>query len=859
MKPIFIITLCAAMAASGAEARHIMSINDGWRYAAEGDSTTTAVHLPHCWNSDAYSTRDYRRGTGTYTRKIAVPADMAGQRVVLRLDGAATSSEVSIDGRSAGTHAGGYTPHVADITAFVTPGATHELVVTVDNDDADVPPHSADFTFMGGLYRDAWLTLLDPLHLDITGGPAAGFRATGSLTADGAGAATVGGTLVNDSGLKRRATVVVSIAAPDGTTLATKKLKVTAEAGGTAAWTAEFPRIEGIEPWSPEHPALYDVRVSVEADGKTTDSGTDHIGFRSFAFDEQGRFLLNGSPCKLRGMNRHQDQRPMGIALTDEMHRRDIEMIKRMGANFLRISHYPQDDAVLEMCDRLGLIVWEEIPVIDYVPDNATFADNAETMLREMIRSHYNHPSVAMWGYMNEILLTVPGPQWQATTERTRQLARRLEDALKEEDPGRMSTMAFHGSDVYHSEGLSDITDVQGWNLYQGWYGGALPEFEKFLSRQHREHPSHRLIVSEYGAGSDRRVHSLEAVPFDFSIEYQQKYLEHYLPVIEDSAFVAGAAHWNFIDFSSANRAESMPRINNKGLADNDRRPKDVYHYYRAAWRDAATDTVVHIAVRDWAERTEIMDESGTAVRPIKIYTNLPQIRLRVNGTMLPAQRAQNFNAVFDAALRPGTNVLEAFGESDKPLDATTIELRGIATRDGRLDCGTDELAINVGTRSYFRSDDSGLTWLPDREYAAGGAYGHIGGERYTMQDEIALTRDTPLLQRGLAGLEEYRIDVEPGRYEIELSWAEQSAPTEQTAYLLGHNSWKEGTAGTRMDIAINGRSVERGFAPADVAGTKAMVKRRYIVDTAGEPYISVVFTGAGGGTALSALKLRRI
>ena len=125
--------------------------------------------------------------------------------------------------------------------------------------------------------------------------------------------------------------------------------------------------------------------------------------------------------------------------------------------------------------------------------------------------------------------------------------------------------MAFHGSNSYNETGLSKITDIVGWNLYQGWYGGDLTGFEKFLAQQHQNHPTHPMIVSEYGAGSDKRLHSLHPRAFDFSIEYQQKYLEHYLPVLEDTPYICGGTHWNFIDFSSALRDESMPRINNKG------------------------------------------------------------------------------------------------------------------------------------------------------------------------------------------------------------------------------------------------------------------------------------------------------
>lgn len=158
-----------------------------------------------------------------------------------------------------------------------------------------------------------------------------------------------------------------------------------------------------------------------------------------------------------------------------------------------------------------------------------------------MIRQHYNHPSIITWGYMNEILLVTQRrykkeEELKPVLERTLSLANRLEKVLKEEDSTRVSTMAFHGSNSYNEVGLGNITDIVGWNLYQGWYGGDLTGFERFLTEQHKKCPSHPMIVSEYGAGSDKRLHSLQPHAFDFSIEYQQKYLEHYLPVFGRNA-----------------------------------------------------------------------------------------------------------------------------------------------------------------------------------------------------------------------------------------------------------------------------------------------------------------------------------
>lgn len=698
---IFMSATAIASMPAAVTAREALSINDGWKFHSDIDTAKTSVHLPHSWNADAYSTRDYYRGKGYYVRTVAVPEDFIGKRIYLNFDGAASKSEVRIDGKTVGRHTGAYSPHIVDVTPFVTPGGSHRVEVLVDNSDKDMPPHSADFTFMGGLYRDAWLLGMPETHFDITSGPAEGFRLVSSVKDNGNGVLEVSGNIVNETDRKVGRVLSIKILDKNGEMVGAKQQKLRVAANASTSFNATIDDINGVALWSPENPELYVVEVELKDGQDVIDSSWCHTAFRTFGFDDEGRFLLNGKPYKLRGMCRHQDMKPMGIALTDEQHRRDMQMIKDMGANFIRISHYPQDDAVLEMCDRLGLLAWEEISVIDYVPESPAFAANAETMLREMVRSHYNHPSVVMWGYMNEILLRMPRENQDETKKRTLDLALRLEKVLKEEDPTRLSTMAFHGSDVYHAAGLEDITDVKGWNLYQGWYGGNFSGFEEYLSRQHAEHPSHRLIVSEYGAGSDRRLHSLRPEQFDFSMEYQQDYLEHYLPVIEDSAFVAGASHWNFIDFSSANRAESMPHINNKGLVTNAREKKDVYHYYKAYWHDMASDTVAHIASRDWAERTEIVGEDGSVVRPIKVYINLPSAALRVNGGDAGVRPVVNRTAFFDVKLKDGDNLIELLTEDGRVLDAMTVSLSGFRTRDGLIDPGHRDFAVNEIGRAH--------------------------------------------------------------------------------------------------------------------------------------------------------------
>ncbi len=855
---IFFLVSSVAVLSSVATRKYCL-LADGWSFHMPDVVCSTPVHLPHTWNSDAYSTKAYYRGIGKYARGLRVPESFQGKKIYLKFDGIACAGEISLDGCKIGETIGGYSSHTFEITPFVDFGKNYMLSVDVDNSRKDIPPYSADFTFMGGIYRDVWLIALSDVHLDIVEGPEEGFSVSTVVSDNGKWNVDVSGTVINEASVKADVEIKMTVSDASGCMVASASRKMSLGGHDSKSFSIQTDELENVMLWSPEIPNLYKVSVDIVKDKKKQDSGLCSTAFRTFGFDEQGRFLLNGKPYKLRGMCRHQDRKPLGIALLDEQHRQDMKLAKEMGANFVRISHYPQDDAVLEMCDRLGLIAWEEIPVIDYVPETPGFDDNCESMLRDMIRRHRNHPSIAMWGYMNEILLRVPGNGRKETIDRTRQLAHRLESVVKEEDPDRMTSMAFHGSDTYHDAGLSAITDVKGWNLYQGWYGGKLEEFEKFLSRQHREHPDHRLIVSEYGAGSDVRIHSFSPEPFDFSIEYQQKYLEHYLPVIEDSAFVAGASHWNLIDFSSANREESMPHINNKGILTNDRKKKDVFYYYSAMWHQRECDTIVHIAVDDWRERTDLVSADGKVSHPVKIYTNLPAIALSVNGVALEVEDVENQTAVFDAILSDGNNILIAYDPlSGKVFDVAEIDLVGIPLFDGKLGLSDRELCVNVGSSCWFRSDDTGLSWLPDREYSEGSGFGYVGGKRESTTSDILLTPDDPLFQSCRKGLSEYRFDVPPGDYEVELLFAELASPSEKSAYLLGVDMGEGESEWTNMDIIINDEVVETGFSPGLGSEGKAMVRRRYVTSSL-DSSLRICFDRNRGTTHLSAVKIRKL
>lgn len=830
--------------------REMKTINDNWEFRKSIDESWESVNLPHTFNIDAYQQRNYYQGKGFYRRTLVLPEIVAERRYYMKIDAASKAANIRVNGKEVGSHVGGYTACIVDITEYIR--KENLIEITVDNGRKDITPISADFTFWGGIYRDVWLISTPKQHFNMSNMGSDGIFISTPVVNEKRGVLKVKCEVTNDSHESSILEVRSAIYSPQGKLLQTIKQKQKLKSGETYIFENTSGAIESPDLWSPETPSLYLVKTTLvdPKSGKLLDEKNHKVGFRWFTFDGSKGFFLNGKSYKLRGLNRHQDQAPAGVALDDEAHRRDIFLMKELGCNFIRISHFPQDDAILEMCDELGLLAWEEIPIINIVPNTPGYDDNCEYNLREMIRQHYNHSSVITWGYMNEILLTAPSigkPEWLACKERTVNLAQRLEAVLKEEDPGRACVMAFNMTNLYNEIGLN-LVDVVGWNLYHGWYVDKLKDFNAWCEDQHRRYPDQPMIISEWGAGSDKRLHSTQGRAFDFSIEYQQTYIEHYLPFIENTEWISGCAYWNFIDFNVAARQESMPRVNNKGLAYNNRIWKDVAYYFKAMWRKDIP--VIRIASRDWEMRTGEINKPQS----IKIYSNMPEVELFINGQSIGCQKIANCHTVFNVILPEGISVLMAQGiKNGKTVqDAMTIQFKSLPNiAEG------DELAINVGSNCYFTSDISNLTWLPDQPYTAGG-WGYIGGKAHSTTSEIYNTLDGPIYQTWREGNWSYKIDAPIGEYEIELLIADVTKPAAQLANLLNKNKEEKHSGETRFHISICGKQVETNFSPIDGGKHRTAFKRRYIIRNEHD-HIVISAGAVKGEPFLAGIKVRKL
>ena len=840
--------------------RSLSRINDRWKFLggeARGarnpgfdDSGWTEVSLPHTWNAkDAFDDEPgYRRGAGWYRRRLTLNDIQGSEKLFLRFEGANQATEVFVNGRKAGRHVGGYTAFVAEITDLVNPKGDNVVAVRIDNGfDANVPPLDADFNFYGGIYRDAWLLRTGLLHFSVKDHASPGIYVDTPKVSGKSAAVRVRGKVVNGAGEAKRVSVRSVILDAWGNELAAVSSEIYVPAGGEASFEGISPTIPRPRLWSPSDPYLYTVRTELREGSRALDRVESPLGFRWFSFDPEKGFSLNGSPLKLMGASRHQDYRGRGNALPDRLHERDLEKIKDMGANFVRLAHYPQDPAVLDAADRLGLIVWEEIPVVDYITTSKEFARNCETMLTEMIRQHYNHPSVVMWGYMNEVFLKGP-EKTEGYQRRVVELARSLDRLAHREDASRVTTMALSQSELYNTSGLADVPDVVGWNIYSGWYGGSFSDFGKFLDEQHRRYPGRVLLVSEYGAGSDGRLHSRSPERFDFTTEYQQEFLESYLAQIKARPYLAGTLQWNMFDFGSESRGDSIPHINQKGLATFGREPKDVFYLYKAT---LSGEPVLHVASREWSRRTGTDPEAPKGAgrrpvkRPVKVYTNLSQVELFHDGRSLGTRKVDNSRtAVWEVPFRDGINVIEARGRkgSRTVRDRTEVSFvyRAPLLSDPSVPFG--ELAVNVGSGAQF-TDGSGLIWEVDRRYEKG-AWGYVGGETSRTDENILGTPEDPLYQTVRYGLDSYRFDVPDGDYEVELRFTE--------------TYWKN--AGQRVfGVRLNEKRVIRALDVVGRYGALRPASRRFEVSAADGRGLKISFDTTVDNPILSAVRIRKL
>ncbi|MDT0643069.1 glycoside hydrolase family 2 TIM barrel-domain containing protein [Zunongwangia sp. F363] len=764
-----------------------------WRFSSEKNPEAMQVQLPHTWNvQDAFDDEPgYWRGKGIYEKTIQV--NDTSQVYYLQFGGANQDAKVYMNNQLVGEHKGGYTAFQVPLSSAVKPGENKIKVELSNAHNETIPPLDADFTFYGGLYRKVWLVAENKVHFRKEYGTDK-VKISPVLDENYDAEVKLSGEIENPE--KEKLKLKISLFNPEGKEVYSEE-KNTAE-----NFSLNFP-VEQPALWSPAAPNLYKLKIAIFKDASSlVDSYEHNIGFRKFEAAVEG-FQLNGKELKLIGVNRHQDWQGMGNAVPVEMQLQDMVKIKEMGANFLRLAHYPQDQAIYKAADSLGLILWSEIPVVNKVPvaeDYKEYEKNVLQMQREHIAQNYNHPSFIFIGYMNEIFIRMvfdnaEGQEKQNIIDHTLKLAQKLENLTLELAPEHITVMAIHGNQIYNQTGITDLPMVLGWNLYYGWYDGKIEDLGGFLDMEHQKFPERPVIISEYGVGADARLHSNTPEKFDFSEEYQLLYHQGYLEQVLARDFVIGMTAWNFADFGSEFRGDAMPHINQKGLVNYDRSPKNIYYWYKSMLRPDEKfsriyrDLPVHI--------------SSSAGKELKIISN-QEVVIKLNGEKVAEKIPEDGVVKVNLELTKASNKIEILNREGKIEDEMQLVWQKPDFSAG------DWLGINFGSNTYFL-DDKDRQWLPASALKT--LQISESAKPVKSSTNIRNTKNDPLFQTGITDVQNIKIKVPEGDYNVRLLFA-NLGKDKKLAYELNRKSAGTGTSTDGFELLLNGNKIKVSPAP---------------------------------------------
>ncbi|MDC2663808.1 glycoside hydrolase family 2 TIM barrel-domain containing protein [Bacteroides ovatus] len=889
MKKLFyIFILLFIVGWAQAQQRVVYTINDGWKFTKGSpfeaqltgcdDSSWETVNIPHTWNDkDADDeTPGFYRGPVWYRKQLFIDKSQEGRQAVIYFEGANQEVRFYLNGQFVGEHKGGYTRFCFDITSHLRYGQENLFAIYVNNVyNPNIPPLSADFTFFGGIYRDVYLQFMNPVHIATNDYASSGVYIRTPEVNNSAASVEITTLLTNDMPQATEIRVENIICDADGKEVKKTQAEVKLAAGETKTDISKKIKIDSPRLWDIDDPYRYMVytRILDKRKGTLLDEVVNPLGLRWFKFDSEKGFFLNGKGRKLIGTARHQDYFQKGNALRDELHVQDVLLLKEMGGNYLRVSHYPQDPVIMEMCDKLGIVTSVEIPVVNAVTETEEFLHNSVEMAKEMVRQDFNRPSVMIWGYMNEIFLRRPyteGKQLEDYYRFTEKVARALEATIREEDPSRYTMMAYHNMPQYYEDAhLTEIPMIQGWNLYQGWYEPDINEFQRLLDRAHKVYKGKVLMVTEYGPGVDPRVHSYQPERFDFSQEYGLVYHKHYLNEMMKRPFVAGSSLWNLNDFYSESRVDAVPHVNNKGVVGLNREKKDVYWFYKTA---LSRRPILVIGNREWKSRGGVVNTAQKeCIQSVPVFSNAEEVELFVNNKSLGKKKIEDNYALFDVPFVGGENLLEAVAVTggNKLRDMLRIQFQLVGSQLKDEAVPFTELNVMLGSPRYFEDRAANVSWIPEQEYKPG-SWGFIGGTSYRRQTgfgtmlgsdiDIHGTDMNPIFQTQRVGIKSFKADVPNGEYSVYLHWAELESDKEREAlvYNLGADSEQTFAGNRSFGISINGTTVSDDFNVARDYGYARAVIKKFVITVKDGKGVSVDFHKKEGEPILNAIRIYR-
>lgn len=612
--------------------RKIEHIRSGWRYGCDVDVTASLptaakwedIALPHVWNIG----NPKEEGPRLYANTLNLSVPENGGRLYISFGAVAGKCRVWLNGALLGAHSGGYSAFRFEMTGAVRDGQ-NELLVLADNTHYDdIIPLGGDFNDYGGIYRDVDLITVAPTHFDLTYYGSEGVE----LDASGDGKVTLAAHIAGDTDGCSIVYTVIGEGAEISRTVDCSEAPV--------ELTVPSPRL-----WNGlNDPYLYTLKAVLLRGGETIDGIELPFGFRDISIDAEKGFFLNGTHLPIHGVAKHQDRMGVACGTTREMQEEDIALICDMGANAVRLSHYQHPAYTYDLCDRAGLVVWAEIPLLAIPDNNDGLYENAKNQMRELILQNKHHPCICFWGVQNEIAMLGETVQMYGKIEKLNALTKAL-------DPDGISTSA-NLSTVNNNSQLNFITDMVGYNRYSGWYEGEMQDFEGFFDGFHADNPQVALGLSEYGVDCSVTLHSMTPKRKDYSEEFQALYHETVWPMVEKRPYMWGSFVWNMFDFGSSVRDEGgVKGMNCKGLVTYDRKvKKDSYYFYKACW---SAEPFVRLAGRRFAKRC------GGATT-VKVYSNADAVDLTVNGRHMGRLEGRRVFVFENVPLSEGENVIRA-------------------------------------------------------------------------------------------------------------------------------------------------------------------------------------------------------
>ena len=710
------VVYAAARQSTTASERRV-SFNDGWRFhlgdaagaegAAYDDSTWRKLSLPHDWSIELPFDKKspagngggfLNGGIGWYRKTFTVPANETDRSVVIDFDGVYMNSEVWVNGHYLGKRPYGYSSFQYDVTKYLNaPGTPNQIAVKVNNNQPTSRWYSGS-----GIYRNVWLDKLAPVHVGQWGTyvtvPQINQLADGSHEA----LVDLSASIENSSSTDQKVTLRSTIYDKTQKKVSTQEMMQLIPAGGKCVFPQKA-QIRDAALWSVETPDLYTLKTDVLVNGRVVDHYDTPFGVRSFKFDPNTGFSLNGKPMKLHGVCLHHDEGSLGSAFNKSAVKRELQIMKDMGVNAIRTSHNPPAPELLDMADRMGFLVMDEAfdcwetkkSDNDY---HLYFNDWAERDVKTMVNRDKNHPSIVLWSIGNEI------------PNRTLKTAQKLKKWVEEVDATRPVTMANAGGN--YDADVADVLGAVGYNY-----------FEKAYDSDHKKHPGWAIFGSEtssavrtrgvYHLPTNKNIledKDLQCSNYDNSVVPWGKSAEQSWIDDRDRPFVAGQFIWTGFDYIG----EPTPYGDNAkssyfGITDTCGFPKDIYYFYKSQW---TSKPLVHL-LPDWNEWKQ-----GDTV-PVWAYTNADTVELFLNGKSLgrknydPAGKVLHLE--WQVPYAPGELKAVAKDHLGRVVASDVVRPAGQAAAI-RLTPDRREIAADGSDLVYITADviDSNGTIVPD-------------------------------------------------------------------------------------------------------------------------------------------------